>query len=100
MAKKPSPPAFPVAMPPVSDSASAHAPFLYFDNAPTIGHMNGIIQVTLEAGRLYPGPSGEVMRERVLVAHLRMNANAARSLRAALDKALLLAAPPDSPSRN
>ena len=100
MAEKPSPPAPPATLPPMSDSASAHAPFVYFDAAPTIGYTNGTLQVTLEAARLYPGPAGKTVCERVLVAHLRMNARAARSLRSALDKALLLAATPGSQSRN
>ncbi len=84
---------------PVSPSGSANAPFIYFEDAPTFGHMNGIIQVTLEAVRIYSEASG-VKRERVVVAHMRMNIPAARSLRAALDGALLIAAPSESHAKN
>jgi len=102
MAEKPDP-STPVRpnLPPISDTASAHAPFLYFEEASTFGHMNGIIQVTLEALRMYSSaPGANVEAERVLVAHLRMNIAAARALRAAIDGALLLAAPPESGAKN
>ena len=36
---------------------------------------------------------GEVVRDRVIVAHLRMSLQAARDLRAALDGVLLMASP-------
>jgi len=88
-------------LPPISDIASAHAPFLYFEDAPTFGHMNGIIQVTLEALRMYSdAPGKNVKTDRVLIAHLRMNIPAARALRAAIDGALLLAKPPESDAKN
>ena len=112
MAKKSDPPAPAVPAPaapvpvasvpsPISESGSANAPFIYFEGAPTFGHMNGIIRITLEATRIYPGPSeGTVAAERVLVAHLRMNIPAARALRKAVDGALLLATPPETQSKN
>jgi hypothetical protein len=79
----------------VSAIASAHAPFLYFDDASAFGHVNGIIRITLEAGRTIPGPvAGTVLSDRVIVAHLRMNIPAALSLKAALEGALLMAMPP------
>jgi len=88
-------------LPPVSEIGSAHAPFLYFEDASAFGHINGIIRVTLEATRLYPeaGEHGAKI-ERVVVGHLRMNIPAARSLRAALDGALFLAAPAETESKN
>ena len=76
----------------ISALASAHAPFLYFENASAIGHLNGIIRVTLEASRDVPMPQDGVANDRVIVAHLRMNIPAAHSLKAALEGALLLAA--------
>jgi hypothetical protein len=79
----------------VNISGSAHAPFVYFEEAATFGHVNGIIQVTLEAVRLYPDPPA-VKRERVVVAHLRMNIPAAKALQRAIEGALLLAAPADT----
>ena len=84
---------------PLAAGSSAHAPMLYFEDAPTFGHLNGVIQVTLEAVQIVSEPSG-VKRERVVVAHLRMNILAARALRAALEGALLIAAPSESHARN
>jgi hypothetical protein len=34
--------------------ASAHAPFLYFEDVPVFGHMNGIVRITLTASRIMP----------------------------------------------
>lgn len=80
--------------------ASAGAPFLYFDQAGVSGHLNGVIRVTLEAGRIMPGENNKVFQDRVVVGHLRMTLPAARSLRSALDRALLIAAPPPSQASN
>lgn len=77
----------------VSAIGSAHAPFLYFEDAPAFGHLNGIISVTLTAARLFQGEGQTVLTDHVVTAHLRMNIPAARALRHALDGALLLAAP-------
>ena len=76
------------------------APFLYFENASVSGHLNGVIRVTLEASRIMPGDQGRVFSDRVLVGHLRMNIPAAQSLRAALDRALLMASPAATETRN
>jgi hypothetical protein len=87
----------------VSAIASAHAPFLYFEGAPTFGHLNGIIRVTLEATRDLPTgqhPSATVGTDRVLVAHLRGNIQAFLALRAAIDGALLLANPAPTRTQN
>jgi hypothetical protein len=77
----------------VSATASAHAPFLYFETAPIFGYQNGVIRITLEATRDMPGPAGEVTSDRAIVAHLRMNIPAALSLKSAIEGALLLAMP-------
>ena len=77
----------------ISAIASAHAPFLYFEEARAFGHLNGIIRITLEAARILATGTGEIAFDRVVVAHLRMNIPAALSLKAAIDGALLLAAP-------
>ena len=78
----------------VSAIASAHAPFLCFEDAPAYGHLNGIIRVTLTASRDIPIPGAQKPgSDQVIVAHLRMNIPAAQALRAALHNALLLAAP-------
>jgi hypothetical protein len=75
----------------ISAIASAHAPFLYFENAPAVGHLNGIIRITLTASRILPGDSAS--EDHVIIAHLRMNVPAAESLKTAIESALLLAAP-------
>jgi hypothetical protein len=85
---------------PFSDGGSAQAPFLYFEEAPAFGHLNGVIRVTLEAVRLYSVTPGELVADRVVVAHLRMNVRAALSLKTALEGALLLATPPPSDAKN
>jgi hypothetical protein len=78
----------------ISAIASAHAPFLYFEDASAFGHLSGIISITLEAARIIPAPGkrSAAVSDRVIVAHLRMNMPAAHSLKAAIDGALLLAA--------
>ena len=93
-------PPSPGALPDLSISGSIHAPFLYFEDASAFGHLNGIIQVTLEAMKIYPSIAQGVTRERVAVAHLRMNIPATRSLITALERALLLATPSQSETRN
>jgi hypothetical protein len=79
----------------ISAIASAHAPFLYFEQISAFGHLNGIIRITLEASRDMPAPGNPqaAVADRVIVAHLRMNVPAALSLKAALEGALLMAAP-------
>lgn len=103
MSNKPGVPA-PVVSGPVmdiSDVGSAHAPILYFDEAPAFGHSNGVFRIALAAARIYPGPmAGDVRLDHVIVAHLRMNLSAALALRNAINGALLLAAPADSKNRN
>ena len=85
----------------VSAIASAHAPFLYFEGAPSFGHINGVIRVTLTASRDMPALDAPNPRsDDVVVAHLRMNYQAARSLKAALEGALLLAAPAQTQAKN
>jgi hypothetical protein len=71
---------------------AAAAPVVFFDNAPTYGHMNGMIQVTLAAGLLVPKTDNTVLVEVVAAGHLRCSVAAAVSLREALDGALKLAA--------
>lgn len=73
---------------------SAHAPFLYFDRVRVLGHNHGVIRITLEALRDLPATGKQPASDSVIVAYLRMNVPAAQSLKAAIDNALLLAAPP------
>ncbi len=85
----------------ISATGSSQAPFVYFEQASAFGHMNGVVRVTLEAMRIYPSPSGQgALADRVVTAHLRMSVQAAQSLKAALEGALLLAAPAESSARN
>jgi hypothetical protein len=70
-----------------------HAPFIFYEGAPAFGHMNGVINLTLSAMRTCVGPDGGPKNDLVVVAYLRGNIQAAISLRNAIDKALLLAAP-------
>ena len=77
----------------ISAVASAHAPFLYFDNISAFGYVNNVVRITDEAVRDMPTPGQTVSLDRVIVAHLRMNIPAARALEAAIEGALLLAAP-------
>jgi hypothetical protein len=88
-------------LPPISELGSANAPMLYFEEASAFGHINGIIRLTLEAARMYPAtPDPGVKIDRVIVAHLRMNIPAARSLKKALEGALLMATPLESEAKN
>lgn len=84
----------------VSGIASANAPILYFENAPAFGHMNGILKVTLTATRDIPLANNKIASDHVVVAHLRMNHQAARALKTALEGALLLASPAPSDTQN
>ena len=76
---------------PVSDTP--HAPFIFYEGAIAFGFTNGIINLTLNANRTWAGIDGAVVNDQVVVAYLRGNVQAALSLREAIDKALLLAAP-------
>ena len=99
MADDPNP--TPPVIPSFSTSGSVHAPFLYFENASAFGVLNGIVQITLEARRLFPSETGEkLVVDRVAVAHLRMNIQAALSLKAAIESALLLASPTPTGTKN
>lgn len=79
----------------LSALASAQAPFIYFDNAPTFGLNEGIANVTLEAFRNLL-IQGEVRNDRVIVAHLRMSLPTVHRLRNALDGIILAATPKPS----
>ena len=70
-----------------------HAPIIYFEAAPNFGNNNGIINVTLSAGRSIPAEDGSITTDAVVVAYLRCNAQAALHLRNAIDDALLLGVP-------
>jgi hypothetical protein len=83
---------------PVSDTA--HAPFVFYENAPAFGVTNGVVNITLSANRTWIGPNNTVMNEQVVVAYLRGNILAAKGLRDTIDKALLLASPTQGDKAN
>lgn len=94
MPKKELPPApAPVAAVEVIDAA--HAPVIYFDGAPNFGASHGLVTVTLAFVR-HLASSQSVHTDVVATAHLRCSIQAAKDLRAALDNAILLAAPSGS----
>ena len=73
-----------------------HAPFIYFEEAPALGYINGLIRVTLSA----PDAtliSGVVTAKQVVTAYLRTNVQGALALRDAINAALLLAQPVEKP---
>ncbi|MEJ0092755.1 MAG: hypothetical protein WDN46_04810 [Methylocella sp.] len=85
----------------ISATASANAPFLYFERAPFFGHLDGVGKVTIETSRhiAKAQSSNEVYVDRVIVAHLVGSLDAMKSLRSALDALILLAGPnPGNPS--
>jgi hypothetical protein len=71
---------------------------VYFEEAPSFSHMNGIIGVTLAVtGNLPDSTTESVKRCASVVAYLKGNIQAAMALRAALDGAILLAQPVEKP---
>jgi hypothetical protein len=70
---------------------------VYFDGAPSISHMNGIIGVTLVVTGNVPLSDKGVANVASVVAHLKCNIPAAMALRDSLSSALLLAQPVEKP---
>lgn len=64
---------------------------------PTYGNNDGLINIMLATGLVEPTPNNQVATRIKAVAHLRMTAGAAASLRDTIDKALLLGAPVENP---
>jgi hypothetical protein len=91
----------PLKGPQIDLTGNPPAPIIYFDEAPFLGQMNGVFRICLAA---YQGmlsvaqPSDN--HNPIAVAHLRGNAQALLALRAAIDSALLLAAPAAGEGRN
>jgi hypothetical protein len=76
---------------------STPMPILYFDGAPCLSHIKGVIGITLTVTGGVPTQSGGVDSVASVVAYLKCNVPAAVSLRHALDQALLLAQPVENP---
>lgn len=72
-------------------------PVVYFDNAPGLSHLNGIIGITLTVSGNAPVADGSVVSVASVVAHLKCNIQAALLLKAAIEQALLLATPVENP---
>lgn len=70
----------------------SHAPIIFFDGAPNFGNNEGIINITLAAGR-HMINDDKIAFDAVAVAFLRCGIPAAIALRAAIDKALLIGMP-------
>jgi hypothetical protein len=77
--------------------SSSPMPVVYFDNAPSLSHNNGVIGVTLTVTGNVPTRDGNIIQVASIVAHLKCNIPAAIALRGALDSALLLAQPVEKP---
>jgi hypothetical protein len=69
-----------------------HAPFIYFEEAPALGYINGLVRITLSAERTTVD-TGKVVSDQVVVGYLRTNIQGARALIDSLTKALLMAMP-------
>ena len=72
-------------------------PILYFDGAPTFSHLNGVVGITLTVTGHVPTAAGGADLCASTVAFLKCNVPAAKALIAALQGAILIAAPVDSP---
>src|SRR5690349_17020986 len=70
-----------------------HAPFVFFESAPTFGVMSGVLNITLAATRTVIGPGG-ILTDHVVTAYLRGNVSAMLSLKDAIEGAMLLAQHP------
>lgn len=70
---------------------NAHAaPVIYFDDALTFGHVNGVIQVELSTNIIHFLAENKTLIDRTSAAHLRCSAASARALRQAIDQALAM----------
>ena len=69
------------------------APFVYFEEAPNFGVMNGVCHISLATYR-HTRTNDGIKTDLVAVASLRGNVQSFLALKGAIDSALLLAAPP------
>jgi hypothetical protein len=77
--------------------SSTPMPVIYFDHAPTLSHLNGVIGVTLVVTGNVPASDGKIINCASVVAHLKCNIPAALALKGAIESALLLAQPVEKP---
>jgi len=77
--------------------APSPLPIIYFDGAPSLSFLNGIIGITLLASGNVPGPNETVLNVASVVAHLKCSVATAVALKGAIENALLLAQPVEKP---
>jgi hypothetical protein len=70
----------------------AHAPIIFFDEAPIFNNYNGIIGITISTNVSVPDGKGGITTEQVASAYLRGNINAFIAMKTAIESALLLGA--------
>ena len=69
----------------ISAIASGNAPIIFFDHTPTFGYYNGIAHITLTTMRFMPISEGKGGQDHMVTAHLRMNIQALKSLKATIE---------------
>lgn len=72
-------------------------PIIYFDGAPALSHLNGVIGITLTVTGHVPTADESATICAATVAFLKCNIPAAHALISALQSAILLAAPTENP---
>jgi hypothetical protein len=83
----------------ISAIGSLGAPIILFDGVATMGHYNGIAHCCLTALRFLHHPDG-VKNDSVIVAHLRMNMQALKALKDAIEKIELMVKPVPEGEKN
>jgi hypothetical protein len=83
----------------VSGIGSLGAPFVYTDWIGSHGHNGGVATFTLEALR-YMSVGDQTVRDRVVVAHLRMPLHTMLALKHSIEQVELLLKPPASEEKN
>ncbi len=83
----------------VSGIGSAGAPFIYTDWIGNFGHNAGVATFTLEALR-HMSVGGQTVRDRVVVAHLRMPIHTMNQLKKSIEQVELMLKPTPSEKKN
>jgi hypothetical protein len=83
----------------MSGIASANAPMIFFDGAPTMGNFNGIMHIALSALRFMPA-DGRAVGDAMIVAHLRTNREGLMALKSAIEKIELMLQPVPEGAKN
>jgi hypothetical protein len=83
----------------VSGIGSSGAPFIYTDWISAFGHNAGVATFTLEALR-HMSVGDKILRDRVVVAHLRMPIHTMMALKASIEQVELMLKPSASTEKN